>query len=114
MGATQPDDVFNQWARRFNAGDLDGLLADMYDDDVVLVPAPGAPQVSGKDAVREVLEQFLAMQGTMHLVARSCIVSADVALCLDHWRLDVPGGVPMEGTTSDVVRRQADGTWKYL
>ena len=114
MGATQPDDVIKAWISLFNAGDLDGLLSEMYQDDVVLVPGPGAEHVAGKEAVRPVLEQFLGMKGTMSLVAGHCVVNGDVALCHDHWRLDIPGAEPAEGTTADVVRRQPDGTWKYL
>jgi hypothetical protein len=28
--------------------------------------------------------------------------------------LDIPGSDSTEGTTAEVVRRQADGTWRYL
>jgi ketosteroid isomerase-like protein len=113
MGVNDPHAVIGEWVRLFNAGDLEGLVADMYEDGAVLVPGPDAAPVSGKDAVREVIEQFLAMKGTMSIAGSSCTVSGDLALCHDHWRLEGAGG-SAEGTTADVVRRQADGTWKYV
>jgi ketosteroid isomerase-like protein len=113
MGVNDPHAVIGEWIKLFNAGDLEGLIADMYEDGIVLVPGPDTAPVSGKEALRNELEQFLAMKGTMSLAASTCIVSGDLALCHDHWVLEGPSG-SMEGTTADVVRRQADGTWRYV
>jgi ketosteroid isomerase-like protein len=113
MSVKDPHAVIGEWIKLFNAGDLDGLMAEMYEDGIVLVPGPDAAAVSGKDAVRNEIEQFLAMKGTMSLAGSTCIVSGDLALCHDHWLLEGEGG-SAEGTTADVVRRQADGTWKYV
>ena len=114
MGATEPGQVIEIWMKLFNSGDIDGLVADMYEDGIVLVPGPGTPAVTGKDAVREVLQGFAAMKGTMSLVGAETLVCGEIALCHDHWKLDVPDSDPLEGTTADVVRRQPDGSWKYV
>jgi ketosteroid isomerase-like protein len=113
MLASQPSEVIRCFRDLFNARDLDGLMADCYDDDIVLL-LPGADPASGKDAVRAVLEQFVGMNGTMTLLGSTQVVSGDIALSTDHWRLEPAEGDAMEGKTSDVVRRQPDGSWKYI
>jgi ketosteroid isomerase-like protein len=97
----------------FNAGDLDGLLADCYDDEIVLM-VPGGGPVTGKDGVRQVLEGFLGMNGKIQLLGSTQIVNGDFAVSLDHWTLQPAEGDALEATTSDLLRRQADGSWKYL
>jgi len=113
MGASEPAQVIEDFIKLFNSGDLDALLREMYEDEAVLVPSPGA-SVSGKAAIGEVLQGFLALGGTMSLVAATATKNGDLALTHSKWRLDVPGGDPMEGTTAEVVRRQPDGSWKYI
>ena len=114
MGASEPTQVIEQFMKYFNSGDLDGLMDNCYEDDVVLVPAPGSEVATGKAAVREVLQGFLAMKGTMSLISAAGYPNGDIALTHSHWKLEVPGGDPMEATTAEIVRRQSDGTWKYV
>jgi ketosteroid isomerase-like protein len=114
MGASEPAHVIDVWIKLFNSGDLDGLMSELYEDGAVLQAAPGTPSASGKEAVRAVIEGFLALKGTMSLLASETVVTGDLALCRDYWRLEVPGSDAMEGVTADVVRRQADGSWKYV
>ena len=79
MGAKTPKELHELFAKGFNAKDLDALL-DLYEDDAVLVAAPGAP-VQGKAAIRESLEGFLAMGGTIEFLAESDpVVNGDLAL----------------------------------
>ena len=113
MATSEPGQVIETFINLFNSGDHAGLL-DLYEDGVTFVGEPGSPPAVGKAAVSQILEGFLAMKGTMTLVASSTIVSGDIGLCHDHWRLEAPDADPMEGTTADVVRRQADGSWRYV
>jgi ketosteroid isomerase-like protein len=105
--------VIEHFIKLFNSRDLDGLLG-LYEDDVVLVPEPGASFLTGAAAAREALQGFLAMGGTMSLVSATAIPNGDLALTHSKWRVEVEGSDPMEGVTAEVVRRQADGTWKYV
>jgi ketosteroid isomerase-like protein len=113
LGASQPSELIRAFVEHFNAGDLDGLLDDCYDDDITLL-IPGSPVVTGKDGVRVVLEGFLAMKATMTLLGSTQVVNGDIALSTDHWRLEPADGDPVEGKTADVLRRQSDGSWKYV
>lgn len=106
-------------AVRPSPGDLRGggagaLQGPLCEDGAVLVPEPGPATASGKAAIREVLTAFLDMKGTLEVLATTAVVNGDIALTHTRWRLDVPGGEPMESVTAEVVRRQPDGTWKYL
>jgi ketosteroid isomerase-like protein len=113
VAAGQPEQVIEEFVKFFNARDLDGLLANLYESDAALVPEPGTGMVSGQAAIREVLQGFLAMNATMKVVSGTAYTNGDIGLTHAHWRLDVPGSDAMEGTTAEVVRRQSDGTWKY-
>lgn len=113
MGASEPSQVIEHFVKLFNSRDAEGIL-DLYEDDAVLLPGPGAPTVSGQAAVREELQGFLAMGGTMSVVGATAIVNGDLALTHSKWRLEVEGNEPMEATTAEVVRRQPDGSWRYI
>ena len=40
--------------------------------------------------------------------------AGDLALIHTPWTMHMPNGSSSEGATAEVVRRQADGTWKYI
>ena len=113
MAAKEAGQVIEHFTTLFNSGDLEGLMRDLYEDDAVLIPEPGAVPASGKAAIREALQGFLDLKGTMMVVATTDVVKGDIGLTHTRWRLDIPGGEAMEAVTAEVVRRQSDGTWKY-
>jgi ketosteroid isomerase-like protein len=43
MGASGPGEFEERWAKAFNGGDLDGLLA-LYEPGATLLPQPGRSQ----------------------------------------------------------------------
>lgn len=116
MGATTPRDVQSQWARAFNAGDIQGLMA-LYASDACLVPQPGQP-VQGHGAIREALQAFLALGAKIELAPDYVLETGDTALLRGRWQLSGrgPDGQPlaMSGRSSEVVRKQADGSWVYV
>ena len=113
MGAKTPKELHELFAKHFNAKDVDGLLS-LYEDDAVLVPAPGQP-VQGKAAIRQALEGFLQMGGTIEFLAESePVVSGELALTHGRWRLAPDGGEPMQAETAEVSRLDADGVWRYV
>ena len=114
MGATEPEQVIEQFCSFFNAGDLDGLVNTLYEDDALFFPSPTDSPVSGRAAVADSLKEYLASGGTISVVATTAVKNGDIGLTHTHWRLDIPGGEAMEGVTAEIVRRQSDGTWKYL
>ena len=90
----------------------------LYEPGAMTVPQPG-PAVSGQMAIREVMTAFLALKPQFGLQLRKAFQANDIALLFSTWTLtgtDPNGGGPVEmaGQTSDVVRRQPDGTWLFV
>jgi uncharacterized protein (TIGR02246 family) len=113
-----PQDLHKAWADRFSAGDLDGLV-DLYEEDAVLVPAPGAEPLHGKAAIRDALGGFLAPGAAFALQQTRTLEASGVGVAYSTWTLEGgrgEDGQPLElsGETTDIVRRQADGSWRFV
>jgi ketosteroid isomerase-like protein len=117
MPVTNPKDLDRVYAEAFNAKDLEGLLS-LYEAEAIHVGPLSHQPVQGKAAIREALEHSLAVRGTMTLETTYCYQAGDVALLRSHWRVagTAPDGRPVEieGSSSEVARRQANGGWLYV
>lgn len=115
-GAAAPAEVAAAFAQAFNARDLDALLA-LYPEGSVFVPAPGQP-LGSREAVRPALQGFLAIGLPINLSVRHVYEAGDTALLVADWTIRGTGAngrpVDLAGTGTDVVRRGADGRWRYL
>jgi ketosteroid isomerase-like protein len=117
MSVTSPEEMHRAFAEAFNKGDVDALLA-LYEDEAALVPQPQAEARVGKSQLREALQPFLALNGRITLTIKAIIQTGDLALNVSQWSLSGtdPDGNPVQmgGTTGEVLRRQADGSWLYV
>lgn len=99
----------------FNAADLDALVS-MYEPNASLL-VNGEPAV-GHDQIRAALQVFLDRKGQMIMNTRLVFESSEgLALLNGSWLLESGGtgtGVVTHGLSSEVVRRQADGTWLFV
>lgn len=116
MAAQRPAEIHEAFTTAFNAGDAAALLA-LYEPDASLAPAPGEV-VTGLEAIGEVLAGFLALKGRMSIETVRVIESGDVALLHGAWILSGTGSdgraIEMAGRNTEVVRRQADGSWLFV
>jgi uncharacterized protein (TIGR02246 family) len=116
MPATTPEEIHRLFQDAFNAGDIDGLMA-LYEPDAAVIPQPGSV-VHGTEQVRAGLQAFLALQGRITLDTKLVVTVGDLTFLSNTWSLTGtgPDGKPltMGATTAEVVRRQADGTWRYV
>lgn len=116
MSVQQPEDIHHAFTEAFNAGDLDALMS-LYEPSASLAPAPGKV-VTGTEAIRNALTGFLAVHGKMTIVTQRVVPAGDVALLHGTWTLVGTGadGKPVElaGRNSEMVRRQADGSWLFV
>jgi uncharacterized protein (TIGR02246 family) len=116
MPASTPEEIHNLWTKAFNAGDLDNLV-NLYETKALLMPQPGQT-VSGHAAIREALEGLLALKPKFNLQFQKALESGDLALLFSRWTLTGTGPdgteLSLSGQTSDVVRRQADGSWLFV
>ena len=110
------DAVYDEFAKCFNSGDLEGLL-NLYEPGAVFVRGPG-DHVSERSAIGEALQGFLATGGKISFKTRHAVRFDDIALLSNEYKLEGTGedGKPftMTGKTSEVVRRQPDGRWLYI
>ena len=113
---TSPEQVIERFADHLNDGDLDAMTG-LYEPEATFVPEPGV-QLRGLETIREALQGFLALKPTISGEIQSVIETGGVALVVNRWRLEGTGpeGDPIEmsGLSADVVRRQADGSWRVL
>jgi uncharacterized protein (TIGR02246 family) len=116
MQAMEPSELYGLFSRYFSAGALD-LLLTLYEENSVILPAPGQ-MAEGKAAIREVMQGFLALNGEFQIDKPAVAQSGDIALMMSKWTLKGTSGdgeqIEIEGQTSDVVRRQADGSWLFV
>jgi uncharacterized protein (TIGR02246 family) len=104
------------WEQAFNTGDVEQVMA-LYEPDAVLIPEPG--QVArGTDAIRQALLGFLALKLPIRLQNKRVLTSGDLAMLSNTWKMagTGPDGSPVDlgGNTMEVVRRQPDGSWRYV
>ncbi len=116
MPATKPEDADILLGEAVNAGDLEAAVA-LYDNNATFVPEPGKV-VTGIDAVRQIMSDFINMKATITLHGVKAVQSGDTALLYSDWSFTgtdhdgnpVTGG----GHGREVVKRQSDGTWKFV
>ncbi len=113
MPANSPEEVHELFARYFSAGDIEAVMS-LYEPGATMLPMPG-PAVSGLTAIRELMTAFFAPKPKLELQVTKTVRAGDIALIFSSWTLreTAPSGnmVERSGQTSDVVRRQPDGTW---
>ncbi len=91
--------------------------AQLYEPDGVLV-LPGQPEARGREAIQQTFIEFLRTKPTLTGTIRYMVVAGDLAHVISEWRLEGinPDGEAFveTGLGTDVMRRQADGTWHYV
>lgn len=116
MTANSPSELYDLFSKYFSARAAD-LLLTLYEDNAVILSAPGQ-SAAGKQAIREALNGFLAINGEFLVHTPTVVQSGDIALLMAKWSLKGTGadGKPVEinGQTSDVARQQPDASWLFV
>ena len=119
MPGNTPEELHRVLAEAFDSGDVDTLVA-LYEPGAALIVQPGEEPVNGTEAIREayngVLSWFAEKPKFELRFGKAFQAGDDLALVISRWTLtgSRQDGSPLEmtGQTSDVVRRQADGSWR--
>ena len=95
----------------FNRGDVDAVTS-LYEPGALLVT--GRETVTGHEAIREAYERMLARGGRMELETRLLVESGQgLAVLHASWTLHGTGST-VSGISTEVVRRQPNGTWLFV
>jgi enoyl-CoA hydratase len=115
MSASKPEELSQLFAERASDRDLEGLL-ELYEAEATLVGPDGA-EATGGDSIRERLRGLLAMAPRISSAESRALVAGDLALISNSWRMTLgeesAKGAGFEGTSTEVARRQADGSWRF-
>lgn len=121
MNQPNPLDTISNLTAAINRGDLPAMLNCFEPDAVLVVQAlAGQPEqiARGRDAIREAYAWFVSLKPTLRRQAQQVVEAGNIALHCSKWTLTAtsPDGKKMErtGTSSDVLRKQADGQWLIL
>jgi uncharacterized protein (TIGR02246 family) len=116
MPTATPEQVLETIVTGINTGDLDSLMP-LYESDAAFASQPGS-LAHGSSGVSEALTGFISMNGKLDLEVTRVLEVDDLALVTGVWSFDGtgPDGEPvrLEAKNADVLRRQADGTWRFV
>ena len=111
-----PEDWPNVFAQHLNAGDLDKVIS-LYEPDARFV-APSGETLIGRDRIGEVIAGLIRSNTKMKgRVLRATRIDDLALLYSDFDVTSVDGsGKPVKFPSKaiEVLRRQADGTWKLI
>jgi uncharacterized protein (TIGR02246 family) len=110
MPASTPQEIHSLFERAFNTRDVEAILA-LYEPGAVLVT--GGKLVTGHDGIRDAYNLSLSSGARMKLDTRAVIESGDgLAVLHGAWSLGPPSAT--QGLSTEVVRRQTDGSWMFV
>jgi uncharacterized protein (TIGR02246 family) len=116
VSTATPEQVLESIVTGINAGNLDSLLP-LYEGDAAFAAQPGS-LAHGAPGIRDALTGFISMNGTLDLDVTRVLEVDDLALVIGVWSFDGtgPDGEPvrLEAKNADVLRRQPDGTWRFV
>jgi ketosteroid isomerase-like protein len=114
--ATEPEGVVPSLLERFNSGKVSAMLAH-FEPGAVFVARDGRAITDPTEIAAE-LERDMSLGLPLKAEARHVFVAGDVAQIVVDWSIEGTGPdgehVRIAGSASDVVRRGADGLWRYL
>ena len=114
MIAREPQDLPQLFARYATAGELSPLL-DLYELQAAFVRPDGTTAL-GHDAVRAHIRDLLTVSPKIVARAPRLVTAGDLAMICSGWQMSFggDGGSAVEGSSTEVARRQADGSWRYV
>ena len=116
MPTATPEQVLESIVDGINTGNLDALMP-LYESGAAFATQPGS-LAHGTSDIREALAGFISMKGKLDLEVTRVLEVDDLALVIGVWSFNGtgPDGEPVKlaASSADVLRRQTDGTWRFV
>jgi ketosteroid isomerase-like protein len=113
---TKPEDVIPSLVERFNSGDVMNQMA-MYAPEAVFVANDGQV-ITDHAEIAAIIGRDIKLGPPLATKVRHVFVAGDTAQIVLDWSIHGKGpdgkDVHVHGTACDIVRRGADGFWRYL
>lgn len=116
MSKGTPEQVLQSIVDGINAANLDALMT-LYEPEAAFATQPGS-LAHTLPGVRGALAGSISMKGKLELKVTRVLEASDLALVITVWSFtgNGPDGHPVNLATksADVLRRQADGSWRLV
>lgn len=113
---TRPEDVIPSLVERFNSGDINNQMA-LYEPGAVFVADDGR-LVTDREEISAIIGHDIALGLSLKTNVRHIFATEDVAQIILDWFIEGTGPdgqqVRLGGNACDIVRRGADGFWRYI
>ncbi len=115
--ATSPVHLFQLFAERASAGEIDSLI-ELYQADAVFEDNEGVVHI-GREQIKDALAPLLDLKPQISYEGDMNVITVGgTALVSGVWSMTgtTPDGstVSVAGISADVIRRQNDGSWQIL
>ena len=113
---TKPEGIISSLIERFKSGRVSEVMA-LFEPKSVFVANDGRT-ITGHAEIAAKLERDIMLGLPVKTIVRHVFVADDVAQLVVDWSIDGTGPdgkqVHLGGTACDVVRRGADGFWRFI
>ena len=113
---TKPEDVIPSLVERFSSGDVNNQMA-LYEQGAVFVANDGR-LVTDRAEITAIIGHDISLGLSLKTNVRHIFATEDVAQIILDWSIEGTGPdgkeVKLEGNACDIVRRGADGFWRYI
>ena len=106
------EDAHATLAAAFNTGNPE-IVMSMYDTAGIIVPEPEKP-ISGTEKFKEAIKAILSIRGKMEIKTVYCLQTGNIAVGRSEWNITDGHEVKISAKGIEVMRQQADGTWKII
>jgi uncharacterized protein (TIGR02246 family) len=116
MPTETPEQTLKAVVEGINTGNFETLMA-LYEPEAAFATQPGRLAL-GLGGIRDALGGFVAMNGKLDLEVSRVLQVGDLALVVGDWSFTGTGPrgelVKLAAKNADVLRRQADGSWRFV
>jgi ketosteroid isomerase-like protein len=113
---TEPEGVIPSLVERFNSGKIEAMMA-LHAPDSVFIENDGRT-ITDHAEIAARLERDIKFGLPLVAKVRHVFVAGDIAQIVADWSIDGTGSdgkvVHLRGSACDIVRRGADGHWRYI